>query len=112
MLIAWSATLVFGSPITCFIRLVYPYVTGTIFNETCAAIRDVRLDSLYGERTAERFEPGAFVVTEFQTFAGDTLSMSYRDTDGILRKKLLYRRIQTIQERAVIQRLGPVGITN
>jgi hypothetical protein len=91
VLIAASAALFFGILIACLSWLVYPHVTVTIFNETSAAIRDVRLDSFYGERTSERIEPGAFAVTEFQIIPGDTLSMSYRDTIGIRKEELLYR---------------------
>jgi hypothetical protein len=91
MLIAAIAALVIGSPVASFIWLAYPHVKVTILNETSTAIRNVRLDSFYGERTAERIEPGAFAVTEFQMIAGDTLSMSYQDTIGIRKEELLYR---------------------
>jgi hypothetical protein len=81
-----GAALVFGIPIACFIWLVYPHVKLTIFNETSAAIRDVRISFFYGERTAERIDPGGFAVTEIQSGGSTTVFLSYRDSDGVLRK--------------------------
>ena len=70
-----------------FLRwLRYPHVKVTISNETSTALRDVRIRFLYGERTAERIEPGGFAVTEIQSGGEAGVFLSYRDSSGILRK--------------------------
>jgi hypothetical protein len=90
VLIVTGVAVVFGILIAGLSWLVYPHVKLTIFNESSSAICDVRIDMFYAKRTAERIEPGGFAVTEFQIVAGDTVSMSYRDSIGIRRKELLY----------------------
>ncbi len=71
--------------------LVYPRVNVTVFNESSAPIRDVRLRFLYGERTAERIEPGGYADTEIQSGGESGVFISYRDPSGSLRRdELLY----------------------
>jgi len=86
MLAVAGACLVFGIFMACASWLLYPHVNLTIFNETSSAIRDVRIKFLYGERTAERIEPGGFAVTEIQSGGDAGVFISYRDSNGILRK--------------------------
>jgi hypothetical protein len=86
-----GAALVFAICMTCFRWLQYPHVNLTIFNETSSAMCDVRVRFLYGERTADRIEPGGFAVTEIQSGGDACVFLSYRETDGIRKKdELLY----------------------
>jgi hypothetical protein len=87
MLIVASAALVFAICVVCFGWLQYPHVNLTIFNETSSAICDVRVRFLYGERTADRIEPGRFAVTEIQSGGDAGVFMSYRDSAGNRRKE-------------------------
>jgi hypothetical protein len=91
VLVTASMAVVCGILTPVFVRLVYPHVKLAIFNETSSAMRDVRIDMFYGNRTAERIEIGGFAVTDLQIVAGDTVSMSYRDSAGVRREELLYR---------------------
>jgi hypothetical protein len=84
------AVLTFAIAIAFFIWLLYPHVNLTIFNESSAAVGDVRIDYFYGSRTAERIEPGGVALTVFQIYGGGTVSMSYRDSAGVRRVGLLY----------------------
>src|ERR1700679_4000972 len=84
------AVLAFAIAIAFFIRLLYPHVNLTIFNESSSAMGDVRIDYFYGRRTGERIEPGGVALTVFQIYGGGTVSMSYRDSAGIRRDELLY----------------------
>jgi hypothetical protein len=72
--------------LACLRWLLYPHVNVTVFNESSTAIRDVRLRFLYGERTAERIEPGGFAATEIQSGGESGVFISYRDSSGILIK--------------------------
>jgi hypothetical protein len=82
-LIAAGVTLVFGV----FVNwLRYPRVTLTIYNESSAAISDVHISFMSGERTAERFERGGLAYTEIESGGSGEISISYRHSGGILRK--------------------------
>jgi hypothetical protein len=70
----------------CLRWLRYPHVKVAIFNETSTALCDVRIKFLYGERTAERIEPGGSAITEIQSGGDAGVFISYRDSTGILRK--------------------------
>ena len=69
----------------CLRWLLYPHVNVTIFNESSAAIRDVHLRFLYGERRTERIEPGRCATTEIQSGGDSGIFITYRDTNGSLR---------------------------
>jgi hypothetical protein len=84
------AVLAFAIAIAFFSWLLYPHVNLTIFNESSAAMGDVRIDYFYGSRTAERIEPGGIALAVFQIYGGGTVSMSYRDSAGVRRVELLY----------------------
>jgi hypothetical protein len=87
MMLAIAGTaLVLGIFIACLRWLLYPHVNVTIFNESSIAIGDVRIRFLYGERTAERIEPGGTAVTAIQSGGDAGVFISYRDLGGILRK--------------------------
>jgi hypothetical protein len=71
--------------------LMYPHVNITIFNESSAAIADVRITFLYGERTCERIEPGGVAATEIQSGGDAGVFISYRGSTGVLRNdEILY----------------------
>jgi hypothetical protein len=84
VLAAAGAALVLATLAACLRWLAYPHVKLTIINESAAAISDVRIDFLYGERTAERIEPGAGAVTEIQSGGDAGVYISYRDSGGAL----------------------------
>ena len=65
---------------------VYPHVKLTIVNESSAAICDVRIDFLYGERTAKRIEPGVVAESEIRSGGSAGVYISYRDARGIFRR--------------------------
>lgn len=67
--------------------LVYPHMNVTIYNESSAAIRDVRLSSFYGVRTAARIEPGGYATTAIQSSGESGVFLSYRDASGSLKSE-------------------------
>ena len=69
----------------CLRWLLYPHIKVMVFNDSFAAILDVRLRFLYGERTAERIEPGGYAATEIQSGGESGVFISYRDQSGGLR---------------------------
>lgn len=62
--------------------LRYPRVKVTVFNESSTGLVDVRIKFLYGERTAERIDPGGFAVTEIQSGGDACVYLSYRAPEG------------------------------
>jgi hypothetical protein len=68
--------------------LVHPHVKLTIINETSAAISHVRVTFLFGQRTAERIEPGGLATTEIESGGSAGIYLSYRDSKGIVRKNV------------------------
>jgi hypothetical protein len=83
MAVAASA---FALVLTCLGWLLYPHVNVTVFNESSTAISDVRLKFLYGERTADRIEPGGHAATEIHSGGEAGVFISYRDASGSLRR--------------------------
>jgi hypothetical protein len=69
----------------CLTWLWYPHVKVKIFNETSAALCDVRIKFMNGVRTAERIEPGSSAVTEIQSGGDAGVFMSYRDSSGVIK---------------------------
>ena len=78
--------------LACLRWLLYPHVNVTIFDETPTAIRDVRIKFLYGERTAERIQPGGFAGTEIQSGGDAGVFISYLDSSGVLRTDIPHIR--------------------
>lgn len=66
--------------------LLYPHIDVTVFNESSAAIRDVRLRFLYGECTADRIESGGYAAGPIQSGGESGVFLTYRDPDGVLRR--------------------------
>ena len=110
MLAEVGAALVFGILMACLIWLLYPHVNVTMFNETSAAIYDVRIRFLYGERTAERIDPGGCAVTGIQSGGDAGVFLSYRDSLGLLRedKPLYYSDERGSTDRGFLE----VHVTN
>jgi hypothetical protein len=86
MIVVAFAALAFAISTVCLRWLSYPHISLTIFNETSASISDVRVEFLYGERTAERLAPGGAAATEIQSGGNAGIFVSYRDSRGILKK--------------------------
>jgi hypothetical protein len=83
MLIVAGVTVVFGV----FANwLIHPRVTLTIYNESSAAISDVHIRFMSGERTAARIERGGFAYTEIESGGNGEVSISYRRSSGTLIK--------------------------
>jgi hypothetical protein len=82
-LIVAGVTLVFGVFAS---WLKYPRIELTIFNESSAAISDVHVRFMNGERTAKRIERGGLAFTEIESGGTAGVDISYRHSGGILRK--------------------------
>ena len=82
MLIVAGVTLVFGVLVN---WLIHPRVTLTIYNDSSAAISDVHIRFMSGERTSERIGRGGFAYTEIESGGSGEVSISYRHSSGILR---------------------------
>jgi hypothetical protein len=65
--------------------LKYPRVTLRIFNETTAAVYDVRVTCSEGHRSARCIPPGSYAVAEVESCGSSTIYISYRDANGVLR---------------------------
>jgi hypothetical protein len=78
-------------PVACFWWLQYPHVKLTIFNESSRALCDVRVKFLYGERIAERIEPGGSAVTDIQSGGDAGVFFSYlRSGESVRKREVLY----------------------
>jgi hypothetical protein len=82
MLIVAGLALVFAIFMACFRWLQYPHVNLTIFNGASSAICDALVRFLYGERTADRIEPGGFAVTEIQSGGEAGVFIGWRGHSG------------------------------
>jgi hypothetical protein len=87
MMVAVAAVaVVLGLLVSCLRWIQYPHIKVTIFNKTSAPIYDLRVNFLYGERTAKRLSAGGVAFTEIQSGGDAGIFFSYRDSGGILRK--------------------------
>jgi hypothetical protein len=86
MLAVAGSALALGILVACLRWLTYPHVKLTIFNESSTALLDVRIKFLYGERKADRIEPGTSATTEIQSGGESGVFISFKDSSGILRK--------------------------
>ena len=87
MLLAVAAiALLLGLLVTCYKLVDYPHVNVTLYNESSATLHDVRIRFHYGNRTAERIEPGEIATTEIQSGGDAGVFISYRTSSGLFRK--------------------------
>jgi hypothetical protein len=73
----------FGIFVSCVRWIQYPRIEVAIFNETPTPIYDLRVNFLYGVRTAEQLRPGGVAVTEIQSGGDGGIFFCYRDSGGI-----------------------------
>ena len=70
-----------------FLRwLLFPHVDVTVFNETTATISELLIDDEHVTRTAEKLGPGGVALTTIQPDDEACISLSYRDSNQVLRK--------------------------